>query len=226
MVRINPQAYVAFKLRGLSNYHTGQFRKAIDDFSRYLQRDSLDKETLGYRAMAYLKVSQRLDAAADFANAGHVQLLNFKKLTVSLDSLLARQDTAKALTYADRFTRNTPFFTEAYVVKMKVLLSKKKWDDMSREIDRALSNSRTDASEQKHSYLLAIRAATWGREQRYDEALSKFSEALTFDAANTLVFLERGKLYLAMSKKSKALSDLKKASSLGSKEALDLLQTL
>jgi tetratricopeptide (TPR) repeat protein len=226
MLRINSQAYVAFKLRGLSNYHTKQFRKAIDDFSGYLHRDSLDKETLGYRAMAYLNVSQRLDAAADFANAGHVHLLNFKKLAVSLDSLLARQDTAKALTYADRFTRNTPFFTEAYVVKMKVLLNKKKWDDMSREIDRALSNSRTDAGEQKHSYLLAIRAVTWGREQRYDEALSKFSEALTFDAGNTLVFLERGRLYLAMNKKSKAVSDLKKASSLGSKEAHDLLETL
>jgi tetratricopeptide (TPR) repeat protein len=226
MLRINSHAYVAFKLRGISNYYINQFAKAVDDFSHYLQQDSLDKETMGYRGMTYLKVGKRLDAAADFANADHANLLNFKTLAVSLDSLLASQDTTKALAYADRLTRNTPFFTEAYVIKMKILLAKKKWGDLRSEIDRAISNSRTDAGDQKHAYLLGIRAITWVHEQKYYEALAKFNEALLLDANNTLFFLERGKLYLALDKKSKAVSDLKKASSLGSKEAHDLLQTL
>ncbi|MBL0740779.1 tetratricopeptide repeat protein [Chryseolinea lacunae] len=226
MLRINREAFVAYKLRGLSYYHSKQVPKAIADFTRYLQRDSLDKEAYGFRGMAHLATRQPLEAAVDFANSGNVHMLNFKKLTYSLDSMLILKDTAKAYAYANRLTKAAPFFTEGYALKLKLLASHGDWPRVGQEVSRALANSRTDAPKQSHSLLLAIQAAAWAKEKEYDRAFTTFDEALKFDQANTWALLERGKVFLEMSKKSKAISDFKKASGYGNKEAQALLKHL
>jgi Tfp pilus assembly protein PilF len=64
------------------------------------------------------------------------------------------------------------------------------------------------------------------RQKRENDALTAFVEAIKLDKTNDLAYFERGKLYLDMGKSSKAESDLKEASSLGNKQAKQLLATV
>lgn len=104
-----------------------------------------------------------------------------------------------------------------------MLVTKKDWNSIEGEIDTAIKNSRTGASKQDHSYLLTIKGMASGRGKKYEEAITKLSEAIKYDKQNSLAFLERGKILLTTGKNSKAITDLKKASSLGHKEAEEVL---
>jgi len=97
------------------------------------------------------------------------------------------------------------------------------WNSIEREVDTAIKNSRMDASPLDHSYLLTIKGMASGKGKKYDEALDRLSEAIKYDKQNSLAFLERGRILLATGKNNKAITDLKRASSLGHKEAEELL---
>lgn len=108
VLRINPQTFMVYKIRGVSYFYENMFPNAIADFSRYLQRDSTNKEIIGYRGLAYLKDGQFLKASVDFAGSGNVHMLDFKKLAKSIDSLLHEGDTVNAFTYLNKLTKSVP----------------------------------------------------------------------------------------------------------------------
>ncbi|MBL0740780.1 tetratricopeptide repeat protein [Chryseolinea lacunae] len=224
MLRINPQAYVARKFLGLTFYHVKIYPKAVVEFNRYLSRDSADQVALGARGMAYWNLGLKLDAAADFANSENFQMLEFPEIARSIDSLLVRKDTVKALRYIERITTGAPFFTEGYVMMMKVLIAKNDWSRINKEIGEALSNSRADASHKDHAYLLTVKGVTWLKKEKYDYAFNLLTSALDYDKENSWTWLARGQTQLALNRKSKAVSDLKKAVALGNKEAETLLR--
>jgi tetratricopeptide (TPR) repeat protein len=226
VLRINPETFVVHKIRGVSYYYDNDLPKAIADFSRYLQRDSLNKEIMGYRAMAFLGNGQYLDASVDFARSGHADVLDFKKLSHSIDSVLATGDTLLAIHYASALTQSVPRFTEGYLVVVKHYVKRGEWARIDPIVDIAISNSRAGVSRKDHSFLLTAKAMMLCQWKRYENAFQTFEEAISYDRSNALAFLERGKLWMTTGKTNKAVVDLKRASLLGHQEATALLSSM
>ncbi len=225
-LRINPETYVVYKIRGISYFHANKFPEAINDFSRYLERDTTDNEIIASRGMAYLSDNKPIMASVDFARSGSLHMLDYQKLFVQLDSVLQKGDTTQVLSYLNQITSKAPAFTEGYALKMKILLYQQNWEAINKEIDWAIRNRRQNSHPVHHSYLLTIKAINSGRGNRYEEAIVGLNEAIEYDQNNALAFLERGKLMLATGKNNKAITDLRKALSLGQDEAGGLLKKI
>jgi len=223
VLELTPDAFVIYKMRGTSNFYLDRFKESISDYSAYLAHDSTNKEIIGYRGMAYLKNKERLKAYADFAQSGNRHMLDFKDLSHLLDSVLVKGDTTHALNALDPITQNIAYFTEGYVLKFKIHLQRNEWSSIEKNINEAIRNSRADAPKSDHAYLLTLQAMTFARNKHEEDALKTFGEAIRIDKKNDLAYLERGKILLVMGKTSKAEDDLKLASSLGNKQAKQLL---
>lgn len=226
VLRLTPDAFVIYKIRGTSYYHNNQFKSAINDYTRYLKYDSGNAEVLGSRGMAYRQSGDRLLSYADFAASENPQAIDFTDAVKLLDELLAKKDTLQALPILDIMTKTTPFFTEGFVRHFKIRVAQKNWKFIKDNIAVALRNSRVGAPKEDHSYLLTLQAMIYWQTQHPDDALDTFNSAIKFDRSNSLAFFERGKLLLEMGKRSKAEADLKTASSLGNSQAKTLLADL
>ena len=53
VLRLTPDAYVIYKIRGTSYFYLDRFTNAISDYSKYLEHDSTNKEVISYRGVAY-----------------------------------------------------------------------------------------------------------------------------------------------------------------------------
>jgi tetratricopeptide (TPR) repeat protein len=222
-LKFYPDTYLINRMRGVSHYHMANFQKALDDFNVYLKNDTTNKEVLGFRGMAYQKTNQRLKAYLDFAASDYPDLVNFKDAEKLIDSILVAKDTTYALHCLDILTEGAPSFTEGYVLKFKVHLAREEWTPIVKSAFEALINSRADASKPDHSYLLTVMGMVQSREKQTDSAIKSFGDAIKFNEKNDMAYLERGRLYLSLSKYSKAESDVKKAVALGNPEAKKIL---
>lgn len=222
-LKLYPNDFFINRVRGVSYYHMNQFQEALDDFNVYLRNDSTNKEVRGYRGMVYFKTNQRLKAYVDFAASDNQQALNFKDIESLIDSVLQVKDTVQALSCLDVITASAPYFTEGYVQKFKIYMAKDQWKPVADEVSNALRHSRADAAKSNHSYLLTLQALGYSKNRHTDDALKTLSEAIRFDDKNDIAYLERGRLFLAMGKKSKAEDDLRQASALGNSQAKQML---
>lgn len=226
VLKIYPDGYFTNRMRGVSYYHLNRFQDAINDFNIFLSKDSTNKEVRGFRAMAYEKVNQKLDAYVDFALSDNFKLVDFRRAERLVDSVLHIPDTTRALYYINTITNAIPYFTEAFALKFKIHIARKDWKTVEESLGHALRNSRSDVSGPTHSFLLTLQAMQLARTRHADDALKAFNEAIKFDRNNTLAFVERGRLFMAQGKSSKARDDFSNAATLGSSEARKLLTTL
>jgi tetratricopeptide (TPR) repeat protein len=223
VLRLTPDAYVIYKIRGTSYFYLDRFASAISDYSKYLEHDSTNKEVMSYRGVAYRSNKERLKAYVDFAQSDTRHMLDFNDMNHLIDSALNKGDTVQVMDVLDKITQHCPYFTEGFVLKFRIHLEREEWELIQKDIALALRNSRMDAPKSDHAYLLTLQAMHFVREKHQDDALKAFDEAIRANKKNDLAYLERGKLWMVMGKTSKAESDLKQASSLGNKQAGNLL---
>ena len=220
---LTPDVFVIYKFRGISNFNLKRFKEALSDYSTYLTYDSTNKEVLGLRGMAYLQNKERLRAYIDFTRSDKSHMFNFNDVSHLVDSVLITGDTTLALKALSPMTEKYAEFTEGFARKFKVQLKRGDWSDIERDISYAVVKRRMDAPKSDHAYLFTVQAMNFVRQKRENDALTAFFEAIRLDKTSDLAYLERGKLYLDMGKSSKAESDLIQASSLGNKQAKQLL---
>jgi tetratricopeptide (TPR) repeat protein len=226
VLRLNPDAFLINRLRGVSYYHMNRFNEAVTDFTTYLKKDSTNKEVLGARGMAYFNSKQPLKAYVDFAQSENFKALNFEHIERSVDSVLQLKDTVQALYCLDRITKKAPFFSEGFVQKFRVYVARDDWKSIADDIRLAMNNIPADLARSKHSYLLTIHALLFSRNQHSDAAIDKLGEAIKVDEKNDFAYVERGRLFLQMRKSSKAENDFKKASDLGNQQAKQMLANM
>lgn len=223
VLELTPDAFYIYKIRGLSYYNLEDYESAIDDFTRYIFRNSNDREVFGFRAMANQKSGRQLDAYADFSRAGYEKMLNFPEIIRLADQLLQHGDTVSMVSSLEPIVSIAPYFTEGYCRLMKVKVKKGQWEYIQDNIAKATANCRKDASDIDYSYLLTIEAMIQLQNKDVDSAIGTLEKAIRQDSRNALAYLQRGKLYLDLGKKSKAEPDLRKASALGNSEANQLV---
>jgi tetratricopeptide (TPR) repeat protein len=229
MLRISPNSYVANKLRGVARFYQSDYQGAIDDFSQYLKNDSLDRETLASRGFCYARLGETIRAADDLLHAGNLNAfyaLNLAEMGQSFDRMLAEGDTTQVLWYLQRFTTSDPYFVDGYVIKIKILRSKKDWSAIKEQAELGLkAYEQTAFGKDKHSYsyLLTINGMVQLRSDELKKAALFFDRALDESDDNSLAYLERGKLLLKLDREKDAKVDLTRAAKLGQKEAVEVL---
>ena len=223
VLRITPDAFVTYRIRGASYFYLDQFENAISDFSEYLKHDSTNKEIIASRGMAYFSNKERLNAYMDFAQSENAHMLDFKDMRHLIDSVMMEGDTIHVMHALDRITQNYNFFTEGFVLKFKIHMSRDEWPPIEEDITRAVNYSRKDIPKSDHAFLLTLQAMYLARHKHEEDAIRTFDEAIRMNKSNDLAYLERAKVWRVMGKSSKAESDLKQASSLGNKQAQQLL---
>lgn len=224
-IRLNPETFVFYKLRGVSNFYAKDYPAAISDYTVYLKYDTANREIMGYRGMAYLKDNKRLHAYMDFVASDNKQMLDFEDADNLIDSVLVAGDTSFVITCLNTITKHAPFFTEGFVRKFEIHEIKNEWGPIEADIYRAIEYIRSDIKNAQRSYLFTMQAMVLERTKKNEEALKHFDEAIKVDKKNARAYLERGKLYLGMGKSTKAESDFKQASSLGNEQAKELLSS-
>lgn len=222
VLKLMPDSYVIYKIRGISYYHSRQLEKAIVDYTKYLTYDSADKQTISYRGEAYRELNNRLLMYIDFANA-RVNDFNDRDMIHLVDSVLHQGDTLLALSALTSFVKARPWFTQAYTLKMKLHARQNNWSAIERNLPDALKHKGDDAPKSDYSYLLTLKGILAGRSEALDEALIAFKEAIKTDKTNAFAYLERSKILIQANKTSQAADDLQKAASLGNTEAQKLL---
>jgi tetratricopeptide (TPR) repeat protein len=226
VLKLYPDAFRINWIRGLSYYHMNRFPEAIADFNIYLKNDSTNKEVLGARGMAYSNSGNGLMAYVDFAASGNMTALNYARMENLIDSVLHLKDTTLALYCLSSITKQAPVFSEGFVQKFKIQIARNQWGPVADDLSAALNNIPVDLAKSKYSYLLTVQAMVHARDKRRDDAMKSFNEAIKVDGTNGLAYLERGRLFLAMHKSSKAENDFKKALSLGNEQAKEMLAGL
>jgi tetratricopeptide (TPR) repeat protein len=224
VLRLMPESFIIYKIRGVSYYYNNQFTKAIKDYNTYLRYDSTNEQVIGYRGMAYKDVNQRLNAYIDFANSHNDHAFDTKDMLHLVDSVLQKGDTTLALTALTSFVKNNPWFTEAYTLKLKLHFRQNDWSAIESGLFTALRNSRADTLKEDHSYLLTLKGMIMIKTNHPEDALDAYDESIRFDKKNALAYLERAKYLISKNKNSKASEDLKKAASLGNSEAKKLMK--
>jgi tetratricopeptide (TPR) repeat protein len=225
-LKLYPDGYVVYRMRGISYYYQERYPEAIADYNAYLKKDTSNMDVIGQRGMAYLQSKQRLKAYVDFAVSGNTHALNFGRMEALVDSVLQRNDTTQALICLDAFVEAEPRYTEGYVQKVKIHVARNEWERVSKNVGMALHFARTDVATSKRSYLMTVLAQVHIKDSKPEDAVKSLNEAIRFDLKNDLAYLERGRIYLAMGKTSKAQSDLKEASALGNEQARRLLASM
>ncbi|MEJ1237353.1 tetratricopeptide repeat protein [Chryseolinea sp. T2] len=226
VLKYRPKMLIALSARGVSYLKGDHFAEAFSDFDQYLKIDSTNLEVMAYRGLMYVRLNDVLLGSVDYVNADRSDAIDAVKLSQYVDSVLvAGGDTLKVIRSLNTITKKAPWITDVYAHKIKLLINMGKWDQVSSEIDHAVTNRNVNAKA-SYSYLLTVKGITRSRAKKYDEAIEILSEAIDVDKKNALAFLERGKLHAHAGKSGKAISDLNKAMSLGRKDAGEVLASV
>lgn len=222
VLRIAPDAFVAYKLRGIAQYYAANYVAAIADFDQYLLNDEGNREVLGHRGMGYLKNNQRLLAYADFAASRNYGGINQKDLSHVLDSTWALKDTVQLIKAFDQMTIGLPAYTNKYIFYFQYHFNHNNWSEIEARIEVVLAKMDRN-SDQELSFMHMLLAMVKTKRGELFEALEDFNQALKKDKGNTLAWLERGRLWQRLGDPEKARNDWETAAKLGSSEARELL---
>lgn len=235
MLRVNPDAFFAFRLRGVSRYYEYRYKEAIDDYTKYLAKDSSNREVIGYRGMAYQKNKQVLHSTLDFIRSKNWNAIEpFPVIRAELDKLTAAGDTTAVLEWLDRFSDMMPRNMDGHRYALNLLMSMNKWEEAGARVDNALLRSASTTSSMlgiglsagEMSFLHAVKGTSLVHLGRIDEGIKELNLALEENKKNSMARLALGKAYLKLNNKSEAIYNLKRAEKIGNREAADLLKSI
>jgi len=241
MLRINPEAYVAHRFRALSRYYASKFAAALYDYNKFLAKDSSNFDVLAERAMTYRQMNLVLPSTVDFLKSRKYNAVdNFDVISKELDKLLEKNDTAKVHWWLDQFIKYDRVYFEAHKFKLHLLMKQNRWDDVGRHADFALLRRddstkifRADINEASvtyvpvaHSFLLTVKGISLLHQDDHVQAIRELNAAIDLDKNNTTAYVSRARAQLKLSNKEGAVRDLKKAASLGDKEAEAMLKEI
>lgn len=138
MIRLYPDNKSGYKLRSIANYYLHDYREAVQDAQRTLSMDSTDQEVRETLAHSLFALGEHLPAVDEFKKCHGQGLfsLDLTKIHQSVQALLVKSDTARAMYYLTYLTTQRPLYEEGTQLKIEILTRQKKWQ----ELDAFLTN--------------------------------------------------------------------------------------
>jgi tetratricopeptide (TPR) repeat protein len=230
MLKINPEAYIAYRFRGLARMNNTKYEDALSDYSSYLYKDSSNNEVRAERAMAYQKMGDYLPCTLDLLRSKNFHAVEpFPVIAKELNKLLEKGDTTKALWWLNQFTTYNGVYTEAHIMTLRILMAQNKWDEARSKLARALRTEevgRTIYSPVDYARLFILKAAILSHENNFLGAVQASTIAVEHDSDNPNGYVARAEAYLKLDNKEEAKKDLKKAKKLGDEKAAAMLTSI
>lgn len=229
---INPDLPIIYKLRGVSRFHLKNYVGAIEDFTQFLQSDSLDSEALSSRAFAYDKLNEQSKAMMDRISLKSYKSLDFKLIQDHLEMTLEKGDTLQAMYYLNKYTKDNPVFIgslDAFILKLEILLKQNNWVKIPQQVDSALNieNHYGYVSREKEfSFIYWVKGLQMLKSGNENLAETYLNKSIMLNSKNANALLERGTLYFRQRKFELAKKDLSKAADLGKENAIQLLANM
>jgi tetratricopeptide (TPR) repeat protein len=231
MLKINPEAYVAYRLRGLSRLNNYKYDGAIEDYTAYLEKDSTNRVVRAERGMAYQKLHLYLPSTVDLMKSENFQAIEpFQVLEFQLNQLLEAKDTTKVMWWLNQFNKYGPGYFPSRKMTLKLLVDQKRWMDVSRCADEALNQKnslgRRPYDPIDESFLLTMKSISLLQQQNEVDAIRNLNAAIDLDKKNAKAYVTRADANMRLKNKEGARADLEIAVKLGDKIAADKLKSI
>lgn len=225
MLRIQPGAPIAYRLRGLMNANRLKYADAINDLARFISTDSTDIEALRNRALCFSLSHQAPRATNDFTRI--LEIRTDEPMRVQLvNELMAIGDTLNVV-YVLREYMARHHRVGSMIELSKILIAQKKYDEVTQAIAKA--RAYITQNEKKGNVEIVIRGSSMMEsdnnsvrsdlamlegmialhKSRYEDAVLFFTSSLKENSQNRESRYLRGKCFIKLSDFKKAKGDFK-----------------
>lgn len=228
MARLQPELMLTYRLRGLIKAAQKDYYGAIIDFSKYLKSDTTDFEILNQRGLCRSLVGDEKGANDDFRKALKIDRFNWQLFEHVVESYITLKDTVSAFETLAEYQKALPEKTSPLMRQAELLLAQHKWDDAKQILERVLHRGFHPEYYDKIQYSRAffLNGKLHFHLQNYTASIEAFSKALEVNPSNMEALYFRGKTYIAMGDKRKAINDFKRLKSAGYADSEAILQSL
>jgi tetratricopeptide (TPR) repeat protein len=227
MARLQPDLMLTYRLRGLIKAAQKDYYGAIIDLSRYLKSDTTDFEILTQRGVCRSLIADEKGANEDFRKALKIDKFNWQLFEYVVESYITLKDTASALETLAEYQEALPERIAPVMRKAELFLAQRKWDDARQMIERAVRSFHPDYYDKiQYSRAFLLHGKLHFHLQNYIASIEKFNKALESNPRNLEALYFRGKTYIAVGDKRKAINDFKKLKSAGYADSEMILQSL
>lgn len=212
VLRLDPRYTLAYNDRGLAFAHLGQFDRAIQDYQRALRLDP--KLLLAYMNLA---IAYRLKGDYDQAIEEFTKILRLHPsyaLAFYNRGLAheARRDFARAIADYQAAARFDPTKSEQYQKRIAAAQERReKLNKHKEQRERQAAAKEERERRQSRATAFFTRAQMHFDNERYDRAITDFTEALKFDPRDAFIYHNRGLAHAANDSTDAAIADYSKA---------------
>lgn len=227
MARLQPDLMLTYRLRGLIKAAQKDYYGAIIDFSRYLKSDTADFEIINQRGLCRSMVGDEKGANDDFRKALKIDRFNWQLFEHVVNSYITLKDTTSALETLAEYQQALPERVAPLMHQAELLLAQRKWNDAKQLIERAIKRFHPQYYDKtQYSRAFFLNGKLHFHLQNYTASIEEFNKALEANPANLEALYFRGKTYIAIGDKRKAINDFKRLKSAGYLDSETILQSL
>ncbi len=224
-LKINQNLKSLYKLRGVARFINENYKGAEEDFTRYLEFDSLDKEAIENRARTYIKLGKIDLATKEYFRANDSTqwtVYNSEEVQTIAELLVESGDTLTAVKTLDRFFTKL-WHKPSNDLKFQILLDQRNVELLKSHFEKFLLFAKNHPEVYKEIDTYVIKAACYSRFGEYELANQFFEKAIENNPYNGWIYLYQGKMLLKLGKKRAAIQQFRKSERLGVVEAKKVL---
>ena len=227
MLRIRPDDLPAYRYRGMIESLQGNHDQAIQDFDKFLSIDSTNLDVILRRVECYEKLNKRNDALHDLLKIANENPWNWEVCEKISDNYLALGDSLKAIDFLNKHTVNNPGKINAGLKKLEILITMKKWKEVSKQVDVIEATEIPSANiPDELSKLNLLKGLIAFHAADYKEAIRLFTRAIDHSFNNMESRYYRAKCSIAVDEYESARYDLSFLKSSGYRDSEQLYNSI
>jgi tetratricopeptide (TPR) repeat protein len=157
---------------------SGQWDKAIADFSDAITRNPKDVTAYENRMSAYLMENKTNEAIADLSKMIELEPTMLSTLDLRGAIYTTKGDLDRAIDDCTECLKIDPTHFQAYMMRASAFTSKHEFDKAIKDWNEGLRLSPHDAK------ALALRGYAWSMKSNFDKAVTDYNEAIRIDPSN------------------------------------------
>lgn len=220
MLRLMPDSKMAYRFRGFSKSHQGDYKGAIGDLTKYIQSDSLDAESFRTRAVCRLQLGDAKGANDDLRQVLNIQTDNWVLYEDVAKNYLELKDTSNAIEVFTQYSHARPGLHIPYLELARLYVAKKQWQEVINKADTFfIVTSVSQLFTTQRSEVLYLKAEAHYGKGDVSTAIETCTEAIKLLGSNLRAKYLRARCYEKIGDKKKAISDLKDLKRAGYRDA-------
>ena len=213
-ISAKPDNFDGYFLRGVAKYSLGDYRGAIDDFSRTLEIHPLYVRALQYRGISHAQLANYNDALDDYRAAIKLDPFDADIYFSSGATFLHLKKYEEAIKDYDMALIIQPNFSLAYVNRGMAKSLLKQYDDALNDLNKAVFYDAFNPEVYFRRGIIRMEC------EDFNTAIGDFNTAIHLDEKNPILYFNRGIAFLHIHDTINAITDLEYVNKLDERNAL------